>query len=148
MKHERLVIPLLALWALTVSQIARASTLGESMAQFDWASVGWAALIGVTGGALRTIVALASMDIVPNVWRRALLDAVISVVAGVAAYWVVEMLRSFNLPITPEARFAAVMVAGVVRTRTFTWMDEASRRWLAKNNLPPITNPPQEGNTP
>jgi hypothetical protein len=135
MKHERTVVVLIALWAVTFSQIVRAATLNEFMGTYDWMSLGWAALIALTGGALRTIVALASQDIVWHVLRQAGRDAVVSLIAGMAAYVALEAYRTIGA-VPSEVRFALILAAGVARSKTFAVLAKQARERLGLARTP------------
>ena len=161
MKNPRLAYGLMVCWAVlagaTIPRAANAMGLAAEMAIYDVRSLGWAVLIALLGGALRTIYTLATDDRV--VWdqlRESWRDAVISLLAGGAVYVAMEAGRAwFGIKLPFEVRFALLLVAGVARVRTFTWLTNVGGRiadmaadWLlgrVRLTLPPTADEPPKG---
>jgi hypothetical protein len=122
-KHEKTVVVLLTIWAFTFTNIVRAATLSEFMGAYDWPSLFWAAKLGIMGGVLRTICTLAGDGrVVWLVLLEGLRDAIVSLIAGMAMFAAIEVVRSSGLAVSDAQRFGAILVAGVMRKSTFTWM--------------------------
>ena len=71
------------------------STLAQDMRATDFESIVWAGAAGLLGGIFRTVLTLASKRVA--VWRvppEAKFDAVVAVIAGIAAYFVVQGVSS------------------------------------------------------
>jgi hypothetical protein len=102
------------------------------MGTYDWMSLKWAAQIALAGGALRTILDLASDGgIVWGILRQGLRDAFVSLIAGMAAFVAIEAYRATGMGIPSEVRFAAILAAGVMRKKTFVYIGFAGRDWMA-----------------
>lgn len=147
MRHDRLVAPLLAIWCMLVAHVAaNAGTFNQDMVAYDYRSLVWAATVALLGGVFRTIISLATdarpvLSVLHEAWR----DALVSLLAGGAAFIGIEALRSMEMAITSEVRFAMILSAGVWRMSFFIWARNAVREiadaW--KNRLKPHL--PDEG---
>ncbi len=148
MKHDRLVFPLLAVWSMLVAHVgASAATFGNDMLAYDYRSLIWAAGVALLGGVFRTIISLAT-DTRPvwNLLSEAWKQAFVSLLAGGCAYIMIEALRSMNVSITSEVRFAVILSAGVWRMSFFTWAQsfilEIANAWKDKfKPKPPGVDP-------
>ena len=141
MKHDRLVIFLLAIWAAVFAQTVRAATLSEFMGVYDWQSLQWAAGLALLGGSLRTILSLQSRAIIWNLAIEAAWDALKALFAGLLTFLVLEAVRSAGPAVPSEARFLAVLVAGIFRMDTIYWLRDAGADWLAARRAQLVAKP-------
>lgn len=129
MKHDRLVWTLLAIWCGLVAHVAaNAETFGQDMVAYDYRSLLWATGVALLGGVFRTIISLATdarpvFSVLSESWRQ----GIVSLLAGGGAYILIEALRSVNVGITSEMRFAMILSAGVWRMSFFTWANSTLR---------------------
>lgn len=145
MRHDRLVTLLIAIWAVFLAQAVRAATLSEFMGGNDWQSLQWAAGLSLLGGSLRTILSLQSRPIVWNIASEASWDAVKALVAGMLTFVVIEAVRSLGGAVPTEARFLAVLVAGIFRMDSIYWMRDAGKEWLDSKKRQLINQDPPKG---
>ncbi len=130
MKHDRVVWPMLAVWCVLVAHVAATAetSFSADMAAYDYRSLLWAIAVALLGGVFRTIISLATdarpvLSLLRESWR----EAITSVLAGGGAYVAIEALRSVNVGITSELRFAMILSAGVWRMSFFIWAGESLR---------------------
>jgi hypothetical protein len=109
------------MFVYTYPRAVAAGTFAEDMRDYDYESVLWAIVTGLLGGFARTLVSLASDKmIVDNVWKEAIKDALVSIIAGVSALIFLEALRAVYWPSLPSpARFAFILFAGASRVAFF-----------------------------
>lgn len=129
MKHERITLTLLVLWAMGFSHVVKAATLQEFMGPYDTSLLYWAAMTAVMGGVLRSIFGLQSQTIDRRSIGEAVWDAGKSLVAGLFAFWIIQALRSSGYTVPTEIRFGAVLVAGILRFTWLGWMAAAGLAW-------------------
>ena len=150
MKHERVTLLLLALWAVGFSQVVRAATLQEFMGPYESSLLYWAASSAVIGGVLRTIFGLQRKETIDRrTLYEAIWDAGKSLVAGLVAFWLVQAFRSAGYSVPNEIRFGAVILAGVLRFTWLAWLAAAGLAWanarkeqLVNQPLPPPKDTP------
>jgi len=129
LKHDRIVWPMLGVWCVLVAHVAAdAETFSADMVAYDYRSLLWAAAVALLGGVFRTIISLATdarpvVSLLRESWR----EAITSILAGGGAYVAIEALRSLNVGITGELRFAMILSAGVWRMSFFTWANNSLR---------------------
>lgn len=112
-------------WLATLSCAVLAAPLKADMRSYDLESLGWAALMSLFGGALRTVFTLATdTAIVNSIAREVCKDATVAVIAGVIAFIGIEAVRSSGwIPVNSELRFAAIVFAGWSRLSFFGWIN-------------------------
>lgn len=129
--HEKLTLLLLALWALCFASAVKAATVQDFMGNYDQSLTYWAAVSAVLGGMLRTIFSLQSdARTLWVIWPEALWDVAKALVAGLLAFFVIQALRSSGYLVPPEVRFAAVLVAGIMRFAAIFWMKDLGTKLL------------------
>lgn len=126
LNNRRLVLSILmhvwlGLFVYTYPRAVAAASFADDMRNFDYESIVWAMVTGLLGGFARTVVSLASDKmIVENIWREATKDAVVSIIAALAAYVSLEAVRAVYWPLLPSpARFAFILFAGASRVAFF-----------------------------
>lgn len=118
-------------WCFLVAKTAQAATLGEFVGPYDFQLIQWAALTALLGGMIRTILSLESdKRVIRDIAREAVWDAFKSLIAGMAAFALIQALRSYGWQVPSEVRFAAVMAAGWQRIAAIDWMRGAVVSWL------------------
>ena len=117
---------LLWLWPRAV----RAETLSVELRLYDWASVGYAAGLGLLGGALALIVALASdRRVVMQVLSEGGRNAIISPIAGAGAYMALKACAALGwFTVSTEPRFLVIVVAGYAGTAAIQWAGETASK--------------------
>jgi vacuolar-type H+-ATPase subunit I/STV1 len=145
MRHERITLVLLALWAMGFSHVVKAATLQEFMGPYDASLLYWAAVTAFMGGVLRSIFGLQSQTIDRRTLSEAAWDAGRSLVAGLFAFWIIQALRSYDYAVPNEIRFGAVLVAGILRFTWLGWMADAGLAW-ANARKEQIINRPMPDN--
>lgn len=121
MKHKALVHCLLTLWFCCAYRLGLAATLTQDVLSWDYTSLFIAVVGGLVGGALRIIYSLASDDrAVFSILKEARRDIVVSMLAGGFVYIVMIAVDSSHQGlITPEWRFAGILIAGWTRHAAF-----------------------------
>lgn len=131
------VIPrCLSCWTLTLVcvlpfALAQAQdSFAKDVRGYDVESLGWAVVMSLLGGALRTIFTLATDDhIVSSFGRETVKDGVVAMIAGALAYIVLEAFSSAKvLPVASEIRFAVIVFAGWSRMSFFGWLNKLGTR--------------------
>jgi hypothetical protein len=131
-KHEKLVITALAVWAMCFAHVIRAATIMEFMGPYEPALLQWAALTALLGGLFRTIFSLqADGRVIRQILPEAGWDAGKALVAGLLVFWAIQALRSYGWLIPSEVRFGAVLTAGVLRFTAVFWLRDFGKEWLA-----------------
>jgi hypothetical protein len=112
-------------WLTTISCAVLAAPLKADMRAYDLESLGWAAMMSLFGGALRTVFTLATdTAIVNSITKEVCKDAIVAVIAGVIAFIGIEAVRSSGwFPINSELRFAVIVFAGWSRLSFFGWLN-------------------------
>ena len=131
MSRRQYTLLLLFIWALLVAKTVQATTLVEFIGPYEGQILQWAALTALLGGVIRTILSLESdKRVVQDIAREAIWDALKSLIAGMAAFFFIQALRSSGWQIPSEVRFAAVMAAGWQRIAAIDWMRGYAVAWL------------------
>lgn len=119
-------------WAFTIAlpRAVLAATFSHDVRSYDVESLGWAALMSLFGGALRTIFTLASDNsVVSSAMRELWKDVLVAMIAGLMAYIGLEALRAAQLiPVPSEVRFAVIVFAGWSRLSFFGWLNNLGTR--------------------
>ncbi len=134
MKHEKFIIAALAVWAMCFAHVIRAATIMEFMGPYEPDLLKWAAVTALLGGVLRTIFSLQSDSrVIREILPEAAWDAGKALVAGLLVFWAIQMVRSYGWPVPSEARFGAVLAAGILRfTAVFALRDALGEWWQAR----------------
>lgn len=113
-------IGFLWLWPRAV----RAESLEREARLYDWTSLGYAAGLGLLGGFLAIIYALASdRRVVLTVLADAGRNALVSPIAGMAAYLTLKAAVSFGwMHLTTEPRFLIIVGSGWAGIACFQWV--------------------------
>ena len=125
--RTRTVAAMAFLWALAliwlVPRAVQAGTLSGDVIGYDWTSLSYACGLGLLGGFLALIVALATDDrIVGDVMREGARNAMVSPIAGAAAYLMVDAAGSMNwIALSTVTRFLAIVGAGWAGVAFFAW---------------------------
>ena len=142
MTRHQVVIALMVFWALMFVRTVRAATLHEFMGDYDQMLLQWAAASAMLGGGIRTILSLESdKRAVRDIASTAMWDAAKSLVAGMAAFILIQSLRSGGMMIPSEIRFTAVLVAGWARMAAFEWMLDTGKEWLEARKTQIVSKP-------
>jgi hypothetical protein len=124
---------------------AQAGTLSSDFGLYDWVSLGYAALLGLMGGMLALIVALASdRRVVMQVLKEGLRNALVSPIAGMAAYLLVDALNGIGWVTLPSGgRFLVIVGGGWAGIAFFVWARETAGKasvvlgdWLVRKGRP------------
>lgn len=143
MSRHRTTLLLLFAWSFLVAKAVQATTLGDFIGPYEGQLLQWAALTALLGGVIRTILSLESdKRVVQDILREAVWDALKSLIAGMAAFFLVQAMRSSGWQIPSEVRFAAVMAAGWQRIAAIDWMREHVQGWVDARK--PKTNKDKE----
>ena len=129
MKYHRFTVTALtSAWAFLAlwlwPRAVRAGTLANEFKAFDWLSLGYAGALGLLGGILALIVALATDHrVVKEVFKEGGRNALVSPIAGCTAYLVLEGLASFGptYQFTTVIRFLVIVGAGYAGISFFVW---------------------------
>lgn len=126
MKHAKLVNRLIPIWFLCYAGLSwAASSFAQDVRGYDWESLLWSGAAGLLGGAFRTILTLAGdgrvvLDILKESWK----DAIVALIAGLAAYVVIQGVNSthyFDIP--RDLRMLIIVGAGWTRMGFFGRLD-------------------------
>jgi hypothetical protein len=127
--HARAVLVALPVWFYSLvwlwPRAARAeSRLSPQFWTFDWASLGYACMLGLLGGGLALIVALASdRRVVVEVLKESARNAMVSPIAGAAAYLVLKGAAAMNwFVLSTEPRFLVIVASGWAGIAFFQWV--------------------------
>jgi hypothetical protein len=127
-EHPRAVSALSACWAFAASWLmpraALAASLRIDVHVYDWTSLGYAAALGLLGGLLALIVSLATdTRVVSQVLKEGGRNALVSPIAGMAAYLLVEAAFDANLfAVPPVGRFLVIVGSGWAGIAFFVWL--------------------------
>jgi len=145
MSRHRITLILLFAWAFLVAKTVQATTLGGFIGPYESELLQWAALTALLGGVIRTILSLESdKRVVKDIAREAVWDALKSLIAGMAAFFLIQAARSWGLQVPSEVRFAAVMAAGWQRIAAIDWMREHVQGWVDKHKPAATTKEPEK----
>lgn len=128
--HARALAVALPTWAWAIAwawpHAVRAATLSSDVRLYDWTSLGWAALLGLLGGFLALIVALATdRRVVTEVLSESLRNALVSPIAGAVCYLGVQAAAAqFKFALSSEPRFLVIVAAGWAGIAFIQWARE------------------------
>lgn len=148
--HERAVLIAAPLWSICLlwlwPRAARAEALSAEIWRYDWASMGYACLLGLMGGALSLIVALATdRRVVVEVLREGTRNAIVSPIAGAGAYAGLKTLAALGwFTASTEPRFLVIVAAGYAGIASIEWaravggkLAAAAGEWLVNRGGKP-----------
>ena len=151
--------PLLFVWLCCYSALTWANTtFAQDIIAYDYASLFFAALAGLLGGAGRTIVTLTSPGTpVGNVRMLLLKDLVVALVGGAVVFVVIQGWNSIADRIgwfvfARDFRILLIVAAGYSRGRWFGVLDKmatnaianVSEKVLGGATAPPVVSVPDE----
>ena len=121
---------LFVVWLVAFCHMAYAASFKQDVRGYDVESLGWAALMSLFGGALRTIFTLAADNkVVESLFKELGKDAIVAMIAGTIAYIGVEAVRASGAwPVASEVRFAVIVFAGWSRLSFFGWLNNLGTR--------------------
>ena len=125
--HARLLLVAIPAWCWAllwlVPRAAQADALSAEFRAYDWTSLLYAGALGLLGGALALIVALASdRRVVREVWGESWRNTLVSPIGGVAMYLVLKGLVGLGwVVLSTEPRFALIVGAGWAGIELFVW---------------------------
>lgn len=136
--HRPTVTALTGAWAVVAlwlwPRAVRAGTLAGEVKAFDWPSLGYACALGLLGGVLALIVALATDGrVVKEVLGESLRNAMVSPIGGALAYLMLESLASMSerYHFSTVTRFLVIVGAGYAGIAFFTWVRGVAARGAA-----------------
>jgi len=148
-QHSTSVSMLSSAWAVAAlwlwPRAVAAQTLSQDFGHYDWVSLAYAAALGLMGGMLALIVALATdRRVVLQVLGEGLRNALVSPIAGMAAYLMVDAVVSAGWATVPAGgRFLAIVGSGWAGIAFFAWARETAGKaatalgdWLVKKGQP------------
>lgn len=132
--HARALLVALPSWLMAALWLwprwVRAQALSNEVRLYDWTSLGFAAALGLLGGFLALLVALATdRRVVVDVLAEGSRNALVSPIAGAAAYAMLKAaaaLSWFTLPTEP--RFLVIVGAGWAGIAFFQWARETAAK--------------------
>lgn len=110
---------LLLVWLAGYTGLCYAASLFEDMTSLDWPSVGAAAVAGIFGGLLKTILILSSrkvlvLDVLRQCWR----DMLVAMVGAILAYGAILVAAATGFYTVPgPARMLILVAVGFSRGR-------------------------------
>jgi hypothetical protein len=132
--HARIVSASMFAWSVTLLWIfpraVLAGTLSSDISVYDWVSLSYACGLGLLGGCLSLIVALASdRRVVGEVLLEGARNALVSPIAGAAAYLMVDSVTSMGwIGLSPVARFLVIVGAGWAGVAFFVWARDTAAK--------------------
>ncbi|HEY8359262.1 MAG TPA: hypothetical protein VIL30_17575 [Ramlibacter sp.] len=123
----------------------RAATLEAEFRVYDWTSMFYAGCLGLLGGMLALIVALASdKRVVMEVVKESGRNALVSPIAGAGAYLLLKTIASLGwLTLSTEPRFLIIVGSGWAGIAFFQLVREGAGKlavalasWLVKRGTP------------
>ena len=148
-QHAKAVAWLFGFWCLAVVWLwphaVMAGTLSADVKVYDWWSLLLAAAIGVLGGILALIVALATDHrALLEVTKEGLRNITVSPFGGMVAYLVLEAVSSLGWVVLPAVlRFLVIGACGYAGIAFFVWAKVMAGRvagafgdWLIKKGQP------------
>lgn len=126
---------MIPLWLLCYAGLAMATpSFAQDIRTLDFESIMWAGAAGVLGGALRTILTLASeRKAVYNIPLEALKDLIVALIAGLVAYIALQGVGSVMTtywtisPIPKDLRLLIIVGAGWARMGFFGRLDRLTQ---------------------
>lgn len=131
-----------------------AGTLFDDMMAFDWRSVGAAAVAGMFGGLLKTILILSSKNVlVLDVLRQSWRDLLVAMVGGIIVYGLMLVAQMMGLYTVPSlARMLILVGVGFTRGKWQNFVESigfaAKKRALAALGAEPRKDPGPSALTP
>lgn len=102
------------------------TTLAQYVIQFDWSSLGFAALLALTGGAFRTGISLQSESReIASAFRETVKDALLALVTGVLGFLLLAGIGAVWWPVPFPAQVCFLGFAGFTRGKFVAWLDVA-----------------------
>jgi len=148
-QHSASVSVLSSAWAVVAlwlwPRAVQAGPLSGDFGVYDWTSLAYAALLGLMGGALALIVALATdRRVVLQVLGEGLRNALVSPIAGMAAYLMADAVSGMGWVTLPSGgRFLVIVGSGWAGIAFFAWARETAGKaasalgdWLVKRGQP------------
>lgn len=132
--HARAVLVALPLWAFAFlwlwPRAVRAESLSAEFRLYDWTSLLYAGALGLLGGCLALIVALATdRRVVLQVLAEGARNAMVSPIAGAAAYLLLKAAAAQGLfSVSTEPRFLLIVGSGWAGIAFFAWLREMAGR--------------------
>lgn len=134
MSSVKLAHRLIPVWFICYTGFTwAAASYSQDIRSFDIESAMWAGATGIFGGAFRTILSLASTKTaVYDLRKEALKDTIVALVAGLAAYVVIEgvsavMVNNLKMTGIPrEFRMLFILGAGWMRIGFFGKLDRVA----------------------
>lgn len=120
---------LLWLWP----RVVEASTLASDVKGYDWMSLAYAGGLGLLGGGLALIVALATdRRVVLGVLGEGLRNAMVSPIAGAMAYVGLEAIVAWRWvdPLAPAVRFLGIVGSGWAAIPFIEWVRGLAQRFV------------------
>lgn len=143
--HTQAVAVAVPSWCLAFiwlwPRAARAEVLSAEFRLYDWTSLLYAGALGLLGGALALIVALATdRRVVMQVLAESGRNALVSPIAGAAAYLLLKAAAAQGyFTVTTEPRFLLIVGCGWAGIAFFQWLRESAGKgaaalagWLVK----------------
>jgi hypothetical protein len=111
----------------------RAESLSRDFRLYDWNSLIYAALLGLLGGALALIVALATdRRVVLEVFKESGRNALVSPIAGAAAYLLLNAAGAMGwFTASTEPRFLLIVGSGWAGIAFFQWIASVAGKGAA-----------------
>lgn len=126
--HARAVAVALPTWLFAAAwiwpHVAQAAPLSADVKGYDWVSLGWACLLGLLGGSLALIVALATdRRVVTEVITEGARNALVSPIAGAAGYALMQAAAAQGLfTLSVEPRFLVIVGFGYAGIAAINWL--------------------------
>jgi hypothetical protein len=134
-EHRKAVIWLFGAWCWAVvwmwPHAVRAGTLSADIKGYDWISLAWSAGLGLLGGVLALIVALATDHrVLLEVFKESLRNALVSPIAGAGAFLLLEFLNALGWIALPSVgRFLVIVGCGWAGIAFFVWAKGMAAKW-------------------
>lgn len=131
--HARALLVALPLWVFLVAWLwpraARAEALAAEFWLFDWKSLGYAAMLGLAGGFLNLIYALATdRRVVTQILLESGRNGMVSPIAGAGAYLGLKLATwAGGVHLPTEPRFLVIIAAGYAGIAVIEWTKGLAR---------------------
>jgi hypothetical protein len=126
--HTRALALALPAWTFAVAWVwpraARAEALSSEVHTYDWTSVAYAGGLGLLGGGLALMVALATdKRVVTEVFRESARNAFVSPLGGILAFPCLKAGTALDLfSLTTEPRFLVIVASGYAGIALIEWV--------------------------
>ena len=132
MKREAITTTLILVWALLFTHLVRAATIAEFIGPYDPSLIYWAAGFSLLGGLLRTILSLqGDSRVIVEKAKEFAWNIVNGFIAGMAAFFAVQAIRSMGYAVPIELRFGAVVAAGWGGMAAIVFMRDLVKNWVS-----------------